>query len=89
MLFPLVGIADGAHLTGIGLRFRAVSHGRVVSTPTTMSAARSMRRLVVALRGLFPRPLTIYAGNVESVRAVAARNTIVFGFGYQISFNSH
>ena len=32
-----------------------------------MSARRSMRRLVVDRRGLFPRPLTIYAKDVEDV----------------------
>ena len=43
----LAGIAaQGSHLNGIRLKVRAVSHGRVGSTPTTISALRSTRCLV-------------------------------------------
>jgi hypothetical protein len=46
----------------------AIVHERSPSRPpTTMSAVRSTRRPVGYRRGPFPRPLTIYARNVENV----------------------
>src|ERR1017187_9982845 len=59
----------GGDLTyGFGAISVAVVHERSPwRPPTTMSALRSMRRLVGLSTRSFPRPFTIYAGNVEDV----------------------
>jgi hypothetical protein len=57
--------AKGWRLSGIRWKFRAVSHGRVVSTPTTISAWRSIRCLV----GFW----LLYTRDVEKVSGYGGR----------------
>src|SRR5665811_340438 len=63
------GCKNGGNLAdGLGAIRIAVVHERSPwRPPTTMSALRSKRRLVGLSTRSFPRPFTIYAGNVEDV----------------------
>src|SRR5262249_7287244 len=74
-------VGNDAHCLG-AIRVAAVHERSPSRPPTTMSAWRSMRRLVEYRRGSVPRPLTICAPNVESVSGCKAdqgsRNTSVY-----------